>query len=456
MVLFGGVALAQLPAIHIVGPEPYHYPTIQSAIDEADDGDVVKVLDGTYTENIDFKGKAIVVRSNDNSPEDTFIDGGMNGPCVRFVNSEGRDSVLKGFSIINGSGEYWVDSGIKARSVGGGIYGYLVGPTIKNCDIYDNELLEIWTGSPPVWTSEGGGIYIGTYHSSSMSSDNDNAFPYIKNCNVYNNRSGSHYGGICIHGASDVEIYDCEIYENWLIDPDWYNYSGLAFYLTSLTENGGQTIRVERNKFYNNDADEGETSAYQVGVVKISCDGSNVNEDASLYFINNIIADNQRLGGLSSIYFENVYIINNTFYDETYEYGGELLHFTGPPVSGYSDLFIYNNIIWCVNGTGGGYYPVHVVDRVDCEFDYNCIKGGSGDIDDDTTGAGSVNYGNHNTTSNPYLDDPGPTGYDYHLTGSSTNCIDEGIDTYAPDDDFEGDERPYNSDYDIGADEYTG
>jgi hypothetical protein len=56
---------------------PSEYATIQEAVDASSDGDVVLVAPGTYTgdgnKNIDFSGKAIVVRSELGS-YDTAID----------------------------------------------------------------------------------------------------------------------------------------------------------------------------------------------------------------------------------------------------------------------------------------------------------------------------------------------------------------------------------------------
>jgi hypothetical protein len=85
--------------IHVPGD----YPTIQGAIDAAAPGDTVLVDPGLYVENIDFLGKAITVKSSQ-GPYATRIDGDQAKEVVLFTNNEGRDSVLEGFTLMNGRG----------------------------------------------------------------------------------------------------------------------------------------------------------------------------------------------------------------------------------------------------------------------------------------------------------------------------------------------------------------
>ena len=95
---------------------PQDYATIQAAIDAATDGDEIVVSPGVYVENINFRGRAIVLRSV--SPTDsatvaaTIIDGNYTGSVVTFAGTETAKAVLSGFTIRNGS-----------ASSGGGIFG---------------------------------------------------------------------------------------------------------------------------------------------------------------------------------------------------------------------------------------------------------------------------------------------------------------------------------------------
>ena len=81
------------------------YSKIQDAIDAAQKADTVLVHDGTYVENINFKGKAITVRS-ESGAEYTVIDGNRSGSVVVFDSNEGAGSVLDGFSLIKGKAAY--------------------------------------------------------------------------------------------------------------------------------------------------------------------------------------------------------------------------------------------------------------------------------------------------------------------------------------------------------------
>ena len=74
------------------------FATIQKAIDVANDGDVITVARGTYTENINLLGKNIVLTSaeprNSTIVKDTTIDG-----SVTFRGTEDSSCTLTGFNI---------------------------------------------------------------------------------------------------------------------------------------------------------------------------------------------------------------------------------------------------------------------------------------------------------------------------------------------------------------------
>ena len=71
------------------------------AVAAASSGDTVLVCPGTYVENINFSGKAIVVRSVA-GPAVTNLDGNAADSVVTFASGEGPTSVLEGFTIRNG------------------------------------------------------------------------------------------------------------------------------------------------------------------------------------------------------------------------------------------------------------------------------------------------------------------------------------------------------------------
>jgi hypothetical protein len=108
---------------------PLDQSTIQAGIDAAVNDDTVLVADGTYYENIDFKGKAITVASRFLMDSDTthinntVINGSQpsdpdKGSVVSFVSGEDTTAVICGFTITGGMGTMY-DSQTR---VGGGIY----------------------------------------------------------------------------------------------------------------------------------------------------------------------------------------------------------------------------------------------------------------------------------------------------------------------------------------------
>jgi subtilisin family serine protease len=119
---------------------PAQYPTIQSAIIAAWNGDTISVADGTYTgfgnRDIEFYGKAITLKS-ENGPANCIIDcqGSNQDPhrAFTFTNpAEGLDTVVDGFTIKNGyvNSDYYK---IFPPYWGGAVYCGTAKPTIKNC-----------------------------------------------------------------------------------------------------------------------------------------------------------------------------------------------------------------------------------------------------------------------------------------------------------------------------------
>jgi len=169
------------PLLAAIRKVPLEYPTIQAAIDDCNDGDIVIIAPGTYTgpgnRDIDFKGKVITVRSTD--PEDpcvvtaTVIDcqnvSGHRG--FYFHSGEGPDSVVCGLTITGGN------------AAGGGIYCVDSSPTISRCIITGNRTRD---GSDSYGFSgfagngeDGGGVYC------------NGSFSVIENSVIMWNRTGN-------------------------------------------------------------------------------------------------------------------------------------------------------------------------------------------------------------------------------------------------------------------------
>lgn len=188
------------PSIHNATQDTY-YVTIQDAVDDANDEDVIVVPADTYTgpgnQDIDFQGKAITVRSEDpNDPAvvaTTIID--CNGTAADphrafyFHSSEDANSILEGFTIINGYGPNEPFSTTE-YSAGGAIYCIGSSPTIRNCIFKDN-YCDYW----------GGAVHC------------DNSRAGFSNCTFRENVSGDTGGGL-YNRISTIKVANCLFTDN--------------------------------------------------------------------------------------------------------------------------------------------------------------------------------------------------------------------------------------------------
>lgn len=148
---------------------PSQYATIQSAIIACSDGDTVLVQPGTYTENINFRNRKIVLTSRFYQNMDlsfissTIINGSNpqqpdSASCVIIAGGQDSTSVLQGFTLTGGKGTIWNDEHFAGfYREGGGLLVALCNPVIQYNIIRDNHCI---TGGIANSTG-GGGVRIG-------------------------------------------------------------------------------------------------------------------------------------------------------------------------------------------------------------------------------------------------------------------------------------------------------
>jgi len=327
-----------------------YFYSIQEAIDEADNGNVIKVLPSLYKEAIEFKGKSIILTGDDpnngSMVETTVISApNPNSTVVTFENAEDANSILRGLTIMGG--EHGVDCDGAS-------------PTIANCIIRNNSSSE-----------NGGGMTI-------MSGS-----PKVKNC-TFSENSGA-YGGAVYCCGEAVDMNDCRFIDNTA------TYGGAIYneYYVTLTNcefsrNSATTGGAIVN-WYNvilNNCTFGDNSATNVGAVynlwdatsttftncvfsgnHASGTGAVFNDFAGPAFVNCTFAGNyasgpNSVGGAVVNRCCNPSIVNCIFWGNNASAGKNISNYGGSnPNISYSDIegCKDSNGIWDSNlGTDGG------------------------------------------------------------------------------------------------------
>ena len=409
---------------------------IQGAIDNSSNGDIIIVPDGTYPGEIDFKGMAITVMS-ENGPANCIIDGDDTTFGVKFENNENSDSILHGFTITN----------CRTESIcGAGIFcDHNTSPTIDNCIISENTATDAYYGQ----MFGGGGVYCGWYSS-----------PSFNDCIISNNLAEStEYGetagggGVLCGRFCTPTFTSCEIINNLALG----GYNGFAY-------GGGVCGPYASPEFLscliaNNSAD------ISGGIDAHACGGGLVFKfGATPVFKSCMIIDNvaQASGGGLYIRYSAHAIIDGCTFSGNKAFGGGEFGLGGAiSCMSSASAYIRSSIFW-------DDYPKEIYicgeygEDVLMDINYSDIQGGEDEIVISAWYPNILKYGKMNLVSDPCFINS--ENGDYHLQLISP-CVDAGEPNLTMRDwafDFDMEPREYDIPWiifplrgpmDIGADE---
>jgi hypothetical protein len=395
------VSVATTPTIHVPGDQP----TIQAAINAATTGYTVLVAPGTYTENINFLGKAITVTSA-NGPATTIIDGGAIDTVVTFKSGETAQSVLNGFTITNGFSQFTSPSGNFAS--GGGIFVSNASPTItsniitknKGCD---GDGISITQGSPLI---QGNTITLNVQAACS---------------------GGNGGGGIGILGASTSQILGNTIANN-------INFASGG----GISMNGAGTPLIQNNTISGN---SGGNSGGGIAMI---------NSSAPQIIQNVIIANQASQGG--GVFWEvpaespGIFLLNNTILDNNASEGSEI------DAGVFAGQALENNIIVGQSGTAA-VYCANINNVVPPVFTTNDVFNSNGSAYGSSCGTATGTGGN--ISVDPLFVNPSAGNFHLQPGSPAINAGTTGV-AQLPATDFAGNSRIVGTTIDLGAYEYQG
>lgn len=374
---------------------PDDFPTIQSAVDIALDGDTIFVLPGIYYENVSFRGEDVVLASNyiltsDSADiQNTIIDGSQLsqgdslGSVIRIYMGETISTKIIGFTIQNGKGVAFGIQSYMGRS-GGGFFVDHSGVSISNNIIKDN------SAAAPNY-SKGGGICL--INSPAVIEDNQ-----IEN-NISEGRNYGYGGGIYSTGLEELVIRNNTIINCVGNGISLFGSNGVIDHnIIAYNEGHGMWAQskdpVVSNNFIHDNTEYGIAVNY-----------------GFLYIDTNVIVNNG--GGISSRA-SGMDVVNNTIVGNN---GPALRKFWHNNV----DIAFENNIVWDNNVSGD---QILLEESVTLTASFNDIQGGQDNV---FIGESVVlAWGSGNILSDPLFCDAPDDNYSLH---ENSPCVGAGSDS---------------------------